>query len=85
MSNFLLAMNSNENLYKYLAILMIYKIVFMWYNTSRSGTHGPIASPLNKRSITVTCLEAKCQSYGMNHAQTISSYAFLFFLKLKQD
>ena len=32
MSNFLLAMNSNENLYKYLAILMIYKSVFVWYN-----------------------------------------------------
>ena len=32
MSNFLLAMNSNEILYKYLAILMIYKSVFVWYN-----------------------------------------------------
>ena len=42
-SNFLLAMNINEILTKYLAILMIYKSLFMWYNISRSGAHGPIS------------------------------------------
>ena len=32
MSNFLPAMKSNEISTKYLAILMIYKLVFVWYN-----------------------------------------------------
>ena len=78
-SIFLRAMNFNEILYKYLAILMIYKSILLWYNNTRRGTHGPISVSTNKRSITVTCLEAKCQSYGMNHAQSISCYAFLFY------
>ena len=46
-SNFLLDMNYNENLTKYLAILIIYKSILMWYNISCGGTHGPIAFPHN--------------------------------------
>ena len=42
MSNFLLAMNSYENLIKYLAILIIYKMINLCYNNTRSGAHGPI-------------------------------------------
>jgi hypothetical protein len=50
MSFFLLAMNFNEILCKYLAILIIYKLIFMWYNIICCGTHGPIASPHNKEA-----------------------------------
>ena len=78
-SNFLLAMNFNEILYKYLAILMIYKSILLWYNNTRRGTHGPIASPQIKKH-NCHLFAAKYQAYGINHAQTISGYAFLFFL-----
>ena len=50
MSFFLLAMNFNEILCKYLAILIIYKSLFVWYNIICCGTHGPIASPQNKEA-----------------------------------
>ena len=49
-SNFLLAMNFNEILHKYLAILMIYKSILLWYNNTRRGTHGPIAYPQIKEA-----------------------------------
>ena len=57
MSFFLLAMNFNEILPKYLAILIIYKSILLWYNSPRSETHGPKAFSQNRRSITVTCLQ----------------------------
>ena len=44
-SIFLLAMNFHEIFFKYLAILIIYKSILLWYNSNRRGTHGPIAYP----------------------------------------
>ena len=80
MEIFLPTMNFNEILAKYLAILMIYKYVFMWYNTSRVGTHGPIAFSTKLKKHNSHLFAAKYQAYGINHAQSISCYAF-FLLK----
>lgn len=77
-SNFLLAMNYNENLTKYLAILIIYKLIYLWYNISRSGTHGPIRVSTKLKKHNGHLFAAKYQSYGINHAQSISCYAFLY-------
>ena len=52
----------------------------MWYNNTRSGAHGPISVSTKLKKHSSHLFAAKYQSHGMNHAQSISCYAFLFFI-----
>lgn len=54
----------------------------MWYNNSRSGAHGPIAFSTELKKHSSHLFAAKYQAYGINHAQSISCYAFLFLYKI---
>ena len=57
---------------------LLEKWLFLCYNTSCRGTHGPIRVSTKIKKHNSHLFEAKCQSHGINHAQSISCYAFLF-------
>lgn len=75
----LLGINFNEILAKKSSILIVYKLFFVCYNDTVVKTAWAYSGLYVQHEHNSHLFEAKYQSYGINHAQTISCYAFLFY------